>query len=153
MKWFTVVAMTVLGGQGCAALALNGTYQPRTAALAEADPATLYEAVEHHARAENWQVVRADPAHGTLEALTGEQNDGEFAQRERWLFTVRGGAVQVRMIYEVRFAPGQDWTSTDEICDGYTYAREDGQLRAVSVYARSLLARRDSLETHRFAAR
>ncbi|MEW5851126.1 MAG: hypothetical protein AB2A00_20230 [Myxococcota bacterium] len=115
-------------------------YQEQSRAVAVAQDALLV-AVQDNAAAQGWKVVQLDEKRGRVEALAPEDNSEGWVTRERWVFQVTPRELRVRLVLEARLDDGT-WWSEGEVCEGYTYLREQQQLENVVGLAsrRNLLA-------------
>lgn len=128
MKTQLVLPLVMLALSACAGLVQESGYTPLRLSLAGSDAAIL-STIQEVALQQRWQLVRVDAGRGQVEALAPAEDLYGAVTRERWLFTVHGGTVEIRRVFEVRFddAPAGDWQSASAVCRTYEYSREHEQ--------------------------
>lgn len=102
---------------------------PKTAEV-KASRAQLLRAVLEIAHQRGWFISELNVKTGWVVALTPTDRSHGFVTRYRWIFSASNGTLTTKLSLD-SFSGGS-WRSQDQVCDGYTYARERSVLAEVT---------------------
>lgn len=135
-RWSVVLlAALVAALQACAGL---GFYTAPTVSLdarESAPAAEILSLAAEQLQARGLRLLRSDPQHGVLVAVSPARGTSGLRSRDRWVFEVSGTELRVELHPELRTATG--WEPVVELCESYAYARENLLLAQVQAALRS----------------
>lgn len=92
------------------------------------DNQKLHAAILTNAEQQGWMIT--EKSRDLVVALGAVESGGGMTTRDEWHFRIEVERVSAQLIPQVK--TGKRWKSTDQVSEGYSYARENYQLDKIS---------------------
>jgi hypothetical protein len=132
-RTFPLVVLLLVG---CGPLEV-GPFNPTRAAYVPevlrvgVDEPTAFAAVERYVSSMGWSVDEDDAANERVVAHA-DTGDGFTLQRDTWTFHVTRGFITVHRRLALGDTNATSFVTSDDVCDSYTYAAEEGHLAGIA---------------------